>query len=664
MKTTEQSQVAFLREADKLLTDIKDITLIEAAGANIKRDNANIDGDSAMGMMLQYGSTLSKIFGKTHIISDEYSELHSKGWIHIHDLDFLPMGTTTCMQINLDQLFERGFSTGHGFLRTPNSIMSYAALTAVAIQASQNDFHGGQSIPALDKYLAPGVLKTFKKEFYRTLVILNGGEPSAISKEDLLSHINTIDLVNSVNNKYLFDILPEILDMKPRTMSYIYEVALKETKKQTYQAMESLIHNLNTMHSRAGAQVPFSSINFGTDTSPEGRMVIENYLLATEAGLGHGETPIFPVSIFKLKSGVNYNPEDPNYDLFKLAMRVSAKRLFPNFSNLDAPFNLQFYNSEDYRTEVAYMGCRTRVMANNCGESVAPNRGNLSFTTINLPRLAIESKGDIDLFYSKLYVMLKNVENQLLERFDWQCKKRKRNFPIAMGQGEWMNSKMLGDEDNLRESLKHGTLSIGFIGLAETLKALIGKHHGESDEAQFLGMDIVSFMRAICDKFSQETGLNFSLLATPAEGLSGRFVEMDKKLYGEIEGVTDKNWYTNSFHIPVEYSITAFTKVGKEAPFHDMCNAGHITYIEMDGDPLQNLEAFEAMVRLMHDSGIGYGAINHPIDYCPCCGYTGIIGDICPRCKRHEDEWPTKQIIDGLKEQGYVIPLETEENAK
>ena len=416
--------------------------------------------------------------------------------------------------------------------------------------------------------------------------------------------------------------------------------AFKETDRATYQAMEALIHNLNTMHSRAGAQVPFSSINYGTDTSEEGRMVIKNLLLSTEAGLGDGETPIFPVQIFKCKDGVNFNEGEPNYDLFKLACRVSAKRLFPNFSFIDAPFNLSYYKEGHPETEVAYMGCRTRVIGNVYDKSreITFGRGNLSFTSINLPRLALESKGDLDIFFAKLEAMLNLVKKQLLNRFKVQCHKKVRNFPFLMGQGVWLDSEKLGVDDTVEEVLKHGTLSIGFIGLAETLVALIGKHHGESEEAQKLGLKIVKFMRDFTNNASLETGLNFTLLATPAEGLSGRFVKFDKKIFGEIKGVTDREYYTNSFHVPVYYPISAFKKIEIEAPYHALTNAGHISYIELDGDTTNNLEAFESIIRCMKKYGIGYGAINHPVDRDPVCGYSGIIGDTCPKCGRHENE--------------------------
>ncbi|MGN1161474.1 MAG: anaerobic ribonucleoside-triphosphate reductase, partial [Candidatus Fimenecus sp.] len=411
------------------------------------------------------------------------------------------------------------------------------------------------------------------------------------------------------------------------------------------------VHNLNTMHSRAGAQIPFSSINYGTDTSPEGRMVIKNVMLATEAGLGNGETPVFPIHIFKLKAGVSYNPEDPNYDLFKLACRVSAKRLFPNFSFLDAPFNKEFYVEGDPNTEVAYMGCRTRVMANNYDKtrSVTGGRGNLSFTSVNLPRIAIKSHGNLDYFFEELDRKIDLVIAQLLERFEIQAKRKVRNYPFLMGQGIWLDSEKLGIDDEVREVLKHGTLTIGFIGLAETLKALIGKHHGESKEAQNLGLEIIHHMRQRADEASEMTGLNFSLIATPAEGLSGRFVRMDRERYGEIPGVTDRKYYTNSFHVPVYYPISAFDKIRIEAPYHALTNGGHISYVEMDGDPTQNLDAFEAVIRCMYDAGIGYGSINHPVDRDPVCGYTGIIGDVCPRCGRHEGEGVDVEVLKKLK---------------
>lgn len=643
-----------LRDMDSTLMKIyENLTFISAAESDIKRENANIDGDTAMGTMLKYGSEGAKQFNEMYVLDPKHSAAHIGGDIHIHDLDFFTL-TTTCCQIDLLRLFHVGFSTGHGFLREPNDISSYAALACIAIQSNQNDQHGGQSIPNFDYAMAEGVKKTFKRLYLRNLAkaILYTYENKDYNEvlgtlQDAEKKIEAeYGLFPALDNNYDYkskewDILaPAYDDRFGKLQDEAEKIAEAETERATYQAMEALIHNLNTMNSRAGAQVPFSSINYGTDTSPEGRMVSRNVMLATESGLGNGETPIFPVQIFKVKEGVNYGEGDPNYDLFKLAVRTSAKRMFPNFSFIDAPFNIQYYKEGDYNTEIAYMGCRTRVIGNNYDKSreIVTGRGNLSFTTINLPRLAIESKKDIDLFFTKLDNMMEMVFDQLLARFKIQSEKRVKNYPFLMGQGVWIDSDKLSENDQVGEILKHGTLSVGFIGLAETLVALIGVHHGESDEAQQLGLKIVSHMREKVDRQCEKTGLNFSLLATPAEGLSGRFIAIDKKRYGEIPGITDKDYYTNSFHVPVYYNISAFRKIRLEAPYHAFTNGGHISYVELDGDPLKNLEAFEQIVRYMKEQGIGYGAINHPIDRDPCCGFTGIIDDECPMCHRRDDE--------------------------
>ena len=585
------------------------------------------------------------------ILDPAHAKAHREGDIHIHDLDFLTL-TTTCCQIDLLKLFRDGFSTGHGFLREPNDIRSYSALACIAIQSNQNDQHGGQSVPNFDYSMAPGVRKTFRKLFRDNLA-----KALEVFGEDDNNEVDARALTERVEqetgkwaclaggNGYdeaMAKALSETLDEKTvaKCMKFARKYADKETRKGTYQAMEALVHNLNTMHSRAGAQIPFSSLNYGTDTSPEGRLVMEQLLLATEAGLGNGETPIFPIHIFKVKEGVNYNEGDPNYDLFKLACRVSAKRMFPNFSFLDAPFNLQYYKPGHPETEVGYMGCRTRVMSNVCDPTreITYGRGNLSFTSVNLPRIAIRSHGDLDWFFEDLDRKIDLVIDQLLDRFRIQCGKRVRNYPFLMGEGVWLDSEKLGPDDEVGEVLKHGTLTLGFIGLAECLKALIGVHHGESDEAQNLGLEIVGHMRQRMDEATEKYHLNFSLIATPAEGLSGRFVKIDREKYGTIPGVTDRDYYTNSFHVPVYYPISAFEKIAREAPYHELTNGGHISYIELDGDPTQNLEAFEAVVRAMKEAGIGYGAINHPIDRDPICGYTGIIGEVCPRCGRREGE--------------------------
>ena len=634
----------------KLMKIYEGLTNVSADENNIKRENANIDGDTAMGTMLKYGSEGAKQFYEMCILDPEISKAHINGDIHIHDLDFLPL-TTTCCQIDLEKLFSNGFSTGHGFLREPKDIISYAALACIAIQSNQNDQHGGQSIPKFDYDMAKGVAKTFKKLYILNLIKGFSLLTEEDSCEKSIRNI-VLEAENISGTCAKLEISKEYDRVETELLSKSYPIntvlkiknfarkeALKETERKTYQAMEAFIHNLNTMHSRAGAQVPFSSINYGTDTSPEGRMVIKNLLLATEAGLGGGETPIFPIHIFKVKEGVNYNPDDPNYDLFKLACRVSAKRLFPNFSFLDAPYNLQYYKKGKPETEAAYMGCRTRVIANRYdpNNEIVTGRGNLSFTSINLPRIAIESKKDIGLFFKKLDEKIRLVVKQLLDRLELQSKRTVKNCPFLMGQGVWLDSEKLKQNEPIGEVLKHGTLTVGFIGLAECLVALIGKHHGESKEAQELGLKIVSHMRNSTDKAGEKYNLNFSLIATPAEGLSGRFVRLDKEKYGVIPGVTQRNYYTNSFHVPVYYNISAFNKIKIEAPYHALTNGGHISYVELDGDPSNNLEAFEQIIRFMKESGIGYGSINHPVDRDPLCNYTGIINDVCPKCGRREE---------------------------
>ncbi|MDO4288017.1 MAG: anaerobic ribonucleoside triphosphate reductase [Eubacterium sp.] len=646
-----RAEHAKLRDsADGLMTIYKDLTFRHAEDADIKRENANIDSDTAMGTMLKYGSEGSKYFIDHHILPREIAQAHISGDIHIHDKDFY-MLTETCCQIDLLKLFDGGFSTGHGFLREPNDIRSYSALACIAIQANQNEMHGGQSVPNFDYAMAPGVAKTFKKLYAKSLAtvleILTDSSPEAI-EEKIKATLGAIgeDITLATAEACGEKLVPfaEGLGLTEKALRSAHakacRLALKDTDKATYQAMEALIHNLNTMNSRAGAQVPFSSINYGTDTSPEGRMAIKNLLAATKAGLGNGETPIFPVQIFKVKEGVNYNCEDPNYDLFKLAIETSSKRLFPNFSFLDAPFNLEYYKPRDYNTEVAYMGCRTRVMGNHYDQNnqVTSGRGNLSFTSINLPRIAIASRGDLKAFYAALDQRMDLVCRQLLHRFKIQANKLGRNYPFLMGQGVWIGSEKLGRDDRVEEILKHGTLSVGFIGLAETLVALTGRHHGESEESQRLGLEIITYMRRAMDQASEKTGLNFTLLATPAEGLSGRFVAIDREKYGVLPGITDREFYTNSFHVPVYYTLPAFKKIQLEAPYHALTNAGHISYVELDGNASANLPAFEKIVRCMKEAGIGYGSINHPVDRDPVCGYNGIIGDECPHCHRREGD--------------------------
>ena len=639
-KTTAKQYITYRQERNNIRTAKSNLMNIyrtishadAAEDSDVKRSNANVDGNSAMGKMLQFGAEGSKIFAKTLLMDPKFAAAHDDGDIHIHDLDFYATGTLTCCQTDPLGLFANGgFNTGHGHLRTPNSIGSYTALAAIILQANQNEQHGGQSIPNFDYAMAPGVDKTFRKALKQN-----------------------IEKYNRYTNKKIAGKIPEDLSFgdqqalkKAKIPEAVIETSIEDTEKQTLQAMEGFVHNLNTMHSRAGAQVPFTSINFGTDTSASGRLVSKCLLKATENGLGKGETPIFPISIFKVKSGVNYNPEDPNYDLFKRSMEVSSKRLFPNFVFVDAPFNLKYYKPGDYRTEIATMGCRTRVFGSIFPESdgLATGRGNLSFTSINLVRLGIKhgiclkerKTADWTNFYKELSEKMDLARDQLLERFEFQANQHVRNFPFLMGQGNWFKSEALSPNDTLRDVIKHGTLSIGFIGLAETLVAMTGKHHGEDEDARELGLDIITFMRERCDSYSKKYHLNFTLLATPAEGIAGRFTKIDRKEFGKIPGVTDRDYYTNSFHVPVYYPISAFDKIEIEAPYHDLCNAGHITYIELDGDPSNNIEAFEAVIRKMHDAGIGYGSVNHPVDRDPVCGFSGIIsGERCPSCGRLE----------------------------
>ena len=662
-------------EAD-LVNIYRELTFSSAADADIKRENANIDADTSMGTMLKYGSEGANYFVDNYILPKDIAAAHINGDIHIHDKDFY-MLTETCCQIDLVKLFHDGFSTGHGFIRQPKSIATYASLACIAIQANQNEMHGGQAVPNFDYAMAEGVACTFRKEYYDAVQryfwleydcenVL--GEPFRNALKTAMPERINMSNIDSYEEAFVqwvmkegagwMEVVPKEEDIR-RCHKTSIRIAMKETDLATYQAMESLVHNLNTMNSRAGAQVPFSSINYGTCTSPEARMAMKNLLKVTDVGLGNGETAIFPVQIFKVKEGINYNPGDPNYDLFRLAIKVSAKRLFPNFSFIDAPFNLPYYKEGDYNTEVAYMGCRTRVMGNHYDptKEVTCGRGNLSFTSINLPRLGILAKGDMDVFYKTLDKRLALCCRQLLHRFEIQKKKTVKNYPFLMGQGIWIDSENLNINDQVGEVLKNGTLSVGFIGLAETLVALTGKHHGESEESRKLGLEIITHMRKYLDEESEKTGLNFTLLATPAEGLSGRFVRIDQKRFGKIPGVTDREYYTNSFHVPVYYPISAFEKIRIEAPYHALTNAGHISYVELDGDTAKNPEAFEAVIRCMKESGIGYGSVNHPVDRDPVCGFTGVIDDVCPRCGRHEGEAVSIERLNELRKKYPDIPV-------
>ena len=650
----ERSRV---REMDtRLMKVYEDITFNDSKNSDTKRENANVNCDTAMGTMLKYGSEGAKQFFQMFVLNPDHSRAHNDGEIHIHDLDFLTM-TTTCCQIDIVKLFKDGFGTGHGFLREPKDILSYSALACIAIQSNQNDQHGGQSIANFDYGLAIGVQKTFIKRYQMNLlkyfeveeIDFDEDAVKAVSQAAMdaggilrigqMEKYFELELKEYKSHKMNKDII-----MKAQQFAYKY--AVKETDRACFQAMEALVHNLNTMHSRAGAQTPFSTINYGTDTSEEGRLVIKNVLLALERGLGGGETPIFPIHVFRVKEGINFNEGEPNYDMFKLAIRVSAQRLYPNFAFQDAPFNLQFYEEGRPETEISYMGCRTRVIANvhDPGRQTTFGRGNLNFTSINLPRIGILAKGDTTWFFRELDKKIHLVIDQMLERFKIQCRKKVKNFPFLMGQGVWLDSENLGSNDEIADILRHGSLSIGFIGLAETLVALTGKHHGECAESQKLGLEIIGHMRKRIDEKAAEHKLNFTLLATPGEGLAGRFVKIDRDVFGKMDGITDRDYYTNSFHVPVYYPITAAKKIELEAPYHTFTNAGHITYVELDGAAVKNLDAFEKIIRYMKEQGVGYGSINHPIDRDPVCGYSGVIDDTCPGCERTEGDVPFDRI--------------------
>ena len=650
-----------------LIAKLADITWLDAASSDVKRENANIDGDSAMGTMLKYGSESAKAYYLLNVISERFSKAHIDGYIHIHDLDFYTL-TTTCCQIDLAKIFKGGFSTGHGYIREPNSVSTAADLAAIIVQANQNDQHGGQGIPFLDRDLAPYVKKSLRKAFSSRIFDLMDYDYGPFSLEDFKGFFanEDISLAALEDDNYLQGVASRLAEEfaiphDDRTEELVKKAAaraIKAVDKETHQAMEGFVHNLNTMHSRAGAQVPFSSVNYGTDTSLEARMIVKNILKATTEGLGHGETPIFPIQVFRCKKGVNFEPGDPNYDLFELAVQCSAKRMYPNFSFQDAPFNAQFLDPNNPNTEIAYMGCRTRVISNVHDKDYqqTTGRGNLSFTSVNLPRLAIEACEEVDIigaFKRGLDNVLELVSEQLLERYKIIANKKVYNYPFLMKEGVWYGSEQLKHNDTVGEVLKHGTLSIGFIGLAETLTLLVGEHHGESEEAQKLGLNIVKQMREFCDKKSVEMGMNFSLIATPGEGLSGRFLGIDRWQFGSIKGVTDKEYYTNSYHVPVSFDITAYDKIQIEAPYHALANAGHITYVELDGDPTQNIEALISIIRCMSDAGVGYGAINHPIDQDPVCNYVGIIGNECPKCGREDDGNPPFERIRRIT--GYLV---------
>lgn len=558
------------------------------------QENANVDGKSPLGKLARLSSEVSKQLSVSYLLSERTRKAVEDNFLYIHDADYYVTGSTTCCQIPLGKLLANGFHTGHGTIRPPQDIRSAMALASIILQANQNMQHGGQAFPMFDVDLAPYVEKTYERQ---------------------LARLNKLPIDLSIDQ--------------------IEHIAETETISVTYQACEAFIHNANSMHSRGGGQVPFVSINYGTDTSKWGRVFTRELLRATERGLGNGETPIFPIQIFKVKEGINFNDEDPNLDLFREACRVTGKRLFPNFSFVDAPFNRQYYDGT-HESEVAYMGCRTRVMGNRHGKETSIGRGNLSFSTLNLVKMALVSQ-DIDDFFKILNGYIEMAVAQLLERFEYQCKRRADEFRFLYAQHVWRGSEGMSANAGLNEVLKQGTLSVGFIGLAETLKVLVGSTHANSKKAERLGLKIVSHLSNRMKEAAEVHHLNFSLLATPAEGLSGKFVKKDRQTFGMIEGVTDRAFYTNSYHVPVYESVTIKEKIRIEAPYHALCDAGHITYVEVDGSLAHNPQAVETIVRLMRKENIGYGSINHPVDRCRSCGFEGIIDKECHVCGEQDN---------------------------
>lgn len=599
------------------------LEIINVKNNDVTRENANMNADTPAGMMMKFSSETTKPFVDDYLLSEESREAVKHNYLHIHDKDYYPTKSLTCCQHPLDNILERGFCAGHGSSRAAKRIETASVLACISLETAQNEMHGGQAIPAFDFYLAPFVRSSFIEEL-KNLEELNG--------EDY-SH-----LYNKVLNDYLK--LPlDGLKGEARTVQH----AMNKTVARVHQAMEAFIHNMNTIHSRGGNQVVFSSINYGTDTSAEGRCVIRELLNSTYNGVGNGETAIFPIQIWKKKRGVNYLKDDRNYDLYELACKVTARRFFPNFLNLDATFNQSdAWRADDpkrYMHEVATMGCRTRVFENKFGMKTSVGRGNLSFSTINIVRLAIECMGiknkeeRINCFFAKLDKMLDVTAKQLNERYDFQKTAFAKQFPLLM-RSLWLGADQLNPNDSIEAVINQGTLSIGFIGLAECLKALLGVHHGESDEAQKLGLKIVSYMRERCNEYTEKYHHNFSVLATPAEGLSGKFTKIDRKEFGVLEGITDRDYYTNSNHVPVYYKCSARHKAEVEAPYHEMTRAGHIFYVEIDGDATHNPQVIMNVVDMMDHYNMGYGSVNHNRNRCMDCGYENADAHLesCPRC--------------------------------
>lgn len=645
---------------------------------DVNLSNANMSSHTPAGQMMTFASEVTKDYTYKYLLPKQYAEAHQMGDIHIHDLDYYPTKTTTCIQYDLDDLFERGFHTKNGSIRTPQSIQSYATLATIIFQTNQNEQHGGQAIPAFDFFMAKGVLKSFQKAIVSILSFLQEMKDSLIDEKKVLditrNTIRSIKPAQEAQSEFLTALRENGIELSENELTHILHKAYLQVQKDTHQAMEGFIHNLNTMHSRGGNQVVFSSINYGTDTSAEGRMVIEELLKATIEGLGaRGEVPVFPIQIFKIKDGVSYSENDfqktmahfedalegkiefeaPNFDLFLKACRTTAKALFPNFMFLDTPFNQnEKWDANDpkrYRYELATMGCRTRVFENLNGEKTSLGRGNLSFTTMNLPRLAIEARikaenmhedGNPDAiertakkeFLESVRRMAEFIGEQLYTRYQYQRTALARQFPFMMSNNVWKGGDQLNPNEEVGDVLKQGTLGIGFIGGHNAMVALYGEGHGHNQKAWDTLYEAVQEMNKVVAELKQKYHLNYSVLATPAEGLSGRFTRMDKRKYGIIPGVTDRDYYVNSFHVDVKEPITIVEKIKREAPFHAITLGGHITYVELDGEAQKNIKAIAKIVKVMHDEGIGYGSINHPVDTCHNCGYKGVIYDKCPIC--------------------------------
>ena len=602
------------------------MSIVNAKNNDITRENANMNADTPAGMMMKFASETTKPFVDDYLLSEESRDAVKHNYLHIHDKDYYPTKSLTCVQHPLDVILQHGFTAGHGSSRPAKRIETAAVLACISLETCQNEMHGGQAIPAFDFYLAPYVRMSYQEEV-KNLEKLTGKD---------LKHLYNIEI-----DDYLQKDL-EGLEGDARLEQH----AINKTVNRVHQAMEAFIHNMNTIHSRGGNQVVFSSINYGTDTSAEGRCIMREILESTYEGVGNGETAIFPIQIWKKKRGVNYLPEDRNYDLYQLACKVTARRFFPNFLNLDATFNQnEKWHADDperYKWEIATMGCRTRVFEDRWGEKTSIARGNLSFSTINIVKLAIECMGiedkkqRIDMFFAKLDNILQITAKQLDERFQFQKTAMAKQFPLLM-KYLWIGAEKLKPEESIESVINHGTLGIGFIGLAECLVALIGHHHGESEEAQELGLKIVTYMRDRANGFSEEYHHNYSILATPAEGLSGKFTKKDRKEFGIIPGVTDRDYYTNSNHVPVYYKCTALKKAQIEAPYHDLTRGGHIFYVEIDGDATHNPSVISSVVDMMDKYNMGYGSVNHNRNRCLDCGYENADTnlEVCPKCGSH-----------------------------